>query len=462
MLAEVAWEPSLCYKGDSVPRISAQTSSRCRLCGEPLVGKGRRSVCPRCHPQDVADDSQLEFSLNPANALPEPLPLPEESAEVSQLTAEEAVYEAEAAEAESQLAERAQSSNPLDLPRAPRSISRWLAIILGALIVTAGVGWVGFQMWPRGPVERSIVQAFEALPHFTERTGEANPFHGLSVAAESTPTFGDLNGDGLLDFITGSQSGEFRVYLNAGTRRRPCFVRPTDIARGLVPTDTSNAVTFANLRGVGLLDALNAGTNGAPTYFANRGRPQHPDFLLISPEQDPFAVTVPPSGSADWRPVFADIDHDRDFDLFVGTRDGTVLFCENRGTANRPQFHGVTRVAPFGLHGLGPLVSLAFGDLDGDRDLDAIAGNAAGELHFLENRGNAWRPEFHVTPPGSLGLTAVGREATVALADLDGDADLDLVTGSADGHFRYFENLITATPSVPASPTPASPAPPSK
>src|SRR5262249_39938857 len=141
--------------------------------------------------------------------------------------------------------------------------------------------------------------------------------------------------------------------------------------------------------------------------------PQHPEFVLLAPEDDPFAIAVAPSHSYDWRPAFADIDHDGDLDLFVGTRDGSILYFENRGDLHKPQFQGITRVNPFGLHGLGQLVSIAFGDLDGDGDLDAIAANAAGELIYLENRGNAWRPRFAATAPGTLGLPNVSPEATV-------------------------------------------------
>ena len=328
----------------------------------------------------------------------------------------------------------------------PWSASHYLAVGIGSLIVAGGLGWAGFQMWPRGPVERSIVQAFEALPHFTERTGADNPFDTLTVGSDSSPAFADLNGDGALDLVVGSRSGEIRVFRNVGTRTRPRFSPATGDACGLVPTDTANTVTFADLRGTGVPDALNAGTHGTPTFFRNRGTRKRPDFVLLAPADDPFGVPVNAPRSYDWRAVFADIDHDGDADLFIGTRDGSILFVENRGTPQKPQFQGVMRVSPFGLRGAGELVALSFGDLDGDGDLDALAANAAGELRFFENRGNAWRPKFALASPGALGLPVVARDATVALADLDGDGDLDCITGGADGRLRYFENLSTPVP----------------
>ena len=103
-------------------------------------------------------------------------------------------------------------------------------------------------------------------------------------------------------------------------------------------------------------------------------------------------------------------------------------------------------MSPFGLRGAGELLSLSFGDLDGDGDLDAVAANGHGEVRFFANRGTAWRPKFALASPGALDLPSVTHDATVALADLDADGDLDCITGGADGRFRYLENLSTRVP----------------
>jgi hypothetical protein len=426
-----------------VPRTSSASPPRCRQCGAPLVGeKKRRRICPRCHPGNVEAGPQLELSLTARELAPTAPPKAPVLDAIAPPPPPKPVVEAK----------REKLPEASFLPLQPVWWEgRGVRLMMGSLIVLGGLSWGGYQMWPRGPVEREIIQALDALPHFVERTGAVNPFDGLTVGGESTPVLVDLSGDGLPDLVSGSRGGEIRVFRNLGTRTRPRFSVAPEAVRGLVPTDTANTPAFADLRGVGVPDALNAGTNAALTFFRNRGTPARPDFVLLAPEDDPFAGASARQ-SFDWRPVFADIDHDGDADLFLGTRDGTVLFLENHGTPRKPQFQGAARVAPFGLRGLGEVVSLSRGDLDRDGDLDAVAGNAAGDVLFLYNRGNASRPKFGVAPPGTLGLGPAGSDATVALADLDADGDLDCVVGGADGRFRYFENLST-------SPKPRPPAP---
>src|SRR5262249_8283653 len=56
-------------------------------------------------------------------------------------------------------------------------------------------------------------------PSFVQLTGAANPFNGISVGpgARSSPTLGDLDGDGHLDMVIGSVYGTLRYFSNTGT-----------------------------------------------------------------------------------------------------------------------------------------------------------------------------------------------------------------------------------------------------
>ncbi|MFO0981455.1 MAG: VCBS repeat-containing protein [Planctomycetota bacterium] len=79
--------------------------------------------------------------------------------------------------------------------------------------------------------------------------------------------------------------------------------------------------------------------------------------------------------------------------------------------------------------------ALAVGDVDGDHDPDVITGNWDGQLHLDLNDGTGQLSD------ASERLPAAG-DATLALAlgDVDGDADRDLVVGNAGGDDRLYLN----------------------
>jgi hypothetical protein len=137
-------------------------------------------------------------------------------------------------------------------------------------------------------------------------------------------------------------------------------------------------------------------------------------------------------------PTFADIDGDGDLDAFVGEFLGNTVFFENTGTASAPAFAPpVTN--PFGLADVGSLASPAFADLDGDGDLDAFVGAFTGDTLFFENTGTASAPAFAPPVTNPFGLADVGRNASPAFADIDGDGDLDAFVSERYGNTIFFE-----------------------
>ncbi|MDT8446172.1 MAG: VCBS repeat-containing protein [bacterium] len=99
---------------------------------------------------------------------------------------------------------------------------------------------------------------------------------------------------------------------------------------------------------------------------------------------------------------------------------------------------------------------LAFGDIDGDGDLDIFMGQANGELAYFENRGTRDKADYVLVTQQYKGIFEqrrnvrkvkvwnaidVGERSAPFLVDIDNDGDLDLFIGSAQGNIWHFENI---------------------
>ncbi|MBX9256283.1 cadherin-like domain-containing protein [Desmonostoc muscorum CCALA 125] len=106
---------------------------------------------------------------------------------------------------------------------------------------------------------------------------------------------------------------------------------------------------------------------------------------------------------------------------------------------------------PFGLTDVGAYAKLALADIDGDGDLDAFVGNNLGNTRFYRNSGTQTAPGFTFEDTNPFGLTDVGQYATPTFADIDGDGDLDAFVGEVYGNTLYYQNTgTTSSPSFAA------------
>jgi hypothetical protein len=266
----------------------------------------------------------------------------------------------------------------------------------------------------------------------------------IATSGYNAPTFGDVDADGDLDAVVGILGGAYNPITTAAdnlylleqsgsgwtlvTRR---LIEQVDVGAESVPAvgdldgDGDTDILLANK-----IDATHQRT--ARIYrFENVGGADQPAFRLAGALEE---VT----GDFHYAPVLADLDADGDLDLIVGTWNKGVFLYRNDGDPRAPQF---TRVEE-------PLVDLtrgshafpALADLDGDGDLDLVAGESSGEVNVWRNDGSASAATFTLVTDTLLGLD-VGRRSAPALADIDGDGMIDLMVGSESGETIVLRGL---------------------
>ena len=282
------------------------------------------------------------------------------------------------------------------------------------------------------------------LPYYFENEGTATspsfgtatntPF-GISgiVGYDGRASFADLDGDGDLDLLVGEYYGNFNYYENTGTSIAPAFASAVVNPFGLADVGVESAPAFADLDGDGDFDVLVGDNTGNISYFENTGDANNPAFAS---ETDPFGTGTSEPYSY---PTVADIDNDGDLDLFAGDGEGRIEFFRNTGDFIEVTFDAPS-TNPFGLSDIGSRITPTFGDFDGDGDLDIITSERSDGGKYIENTGTATNPSFGTASTNPLGITTFGSSATVAVADLDGDGDLDILEGEYYGTVQYYEN----------------------
>jgi hypothetical protein len=100
--------------------------------------------------------------------------------------------------------------------------------------------------------------------------------------------------------------------------------------------------------------------------------------------------------------IAADIDGDRREEIVYGTSDGRVFAVHAGRTRNEAKTPAVLLQEPAGMW-LGGGSVLAVADLDNDGDLDLISGDASGRLHYFQDLGSAAAHRYAAPVPVEAG-----------------------------------------------------------
>lgn len=237
---------------------------------------------------------------------------------------------------------------------------------------------------------------------------------------------GDIDGDGDLDMVaTAFSDDKIAWYENDGTTT-PSFTEHT-------VTTTADGiwdVNLADVDGDGHIDILAVSYfDNTVAWYKNDGNatPSFSQQILSSTFSTPRSI------------VSGDLDTDGDLDIIVASpSDDRISWFENDG-ATPPTFtqNTITTTAD-GIR------DITIGDLDNDGDLDVLSASFNDNTIAWYTNDGAANPSFSKQ---LISTTAISAQSVV-VGDMDGDGDLDVVSASMNDHkIAWYRNDGNAIPS---------------
>ena len=267
---------------------------------------------------------------------------------------------------------------------------------------------------------------------------------GLNITDDdditSSIALGDVDRDGDLDVVVGNfprfprfdenstkEGGANRLYLNNGTENPFENVNGTNISND---TDDTDAIALGDVDADGDLDVVVGNSLGQPNrLYLNNG--------TENPFENVNGINISEDRNCTLSLALGDVDGDNDLDVVFGNFGVNRLYLNN-GTANPfADINGLNITDDDGL-----TRSIALGDVDGDGDLDVVAGNdrASNRLYLNNDTANPFENVngFNISEDSNI-------TESLALGDVDGDGDLDVVAGGF-GANRLYLNTGSANP----------------
>lgn len=256
----------------------------------------------------------------------------------------------------------------------------------------------------------------------------------INISYYSSPAFADLDNDGDMDLYIGEYYGKINVFTNDGNGN---FSFSGNLLADAVNIDVgSHAVpTFADIDKDSDLDLFIGETDGLIHTYTNDGSGI---FTSAGNLKDNLNNNIDAGYFSS--PAFADIDSDGDLDLYIGERDGMLVYTNDSGIFT---YSGVMQAGGIDMSTANFYYSPTFEDIDKDGDLDLYIGDKYGNVKVAFNTATVFSSPIDLQASNQLINVIIA--ASPEFADIDKDSDLDLYIGNYNGYIIVYTNDGTGT-----------------